>query len=186
MVDLVTLQSAAYAAQIVGVVGTLTAAFVGVRSYIGSNRRAEDARTRELDTRQAQLFMGIYEAMYSESFQESAIESLYMKINDINEYISMIEDPQRSKKFSIWGMWLEGQGVLVREGFVDVKLVAELTGGLIVMWWRKWGPFILSFRRMGDNSRHMVEAEYLVRRVVEYGVLHPELGIVSTDLKFSQ
>ena len=110
-----------------------------------------------------------------------------MKFKDLNDYISCIEDPQRSAKFQIYCMWLEGQDVLVKEGFVDVKLVTELTGGLMVLWWRAWGPYILGYRKLLPGySRHMVEAEYLVRRVVEYGELHPELGIVSTDLKFSQ
>ncbi|MGD0805710.1 MAG: hypothetical protein ABSA11_16740 [Candidatus Bathyarchaeia archaeon] len=179
--------------QTIGVVVTAASVTVAAIYYMFTlriNMRTQQLalKTQEqnLDTRQAQLFMGIYEAMYSESFQKSCAESIYMNCRDINEYISMIEDPQRSTKFGIFGMWLEGQGVLVKEGFVDVKLVSELVGGIIVMWWKKWGPFILEFRKIGDNSRHMVEAEYLVRRVVEYGGLHPELGLVSADLKFSQ
>ncbi len=64
MVELAQLQAAAYIAQITGVIGTLTAAFIAVRSYIAANKRAEEAkkkeqetRDRELETRQAQLFM---------------------------------------------------------------------------------------------------------------------------------
>lgn len=68
MVDLVTLQAAAYIAQIVGVVGTLTAAFIPVRSYTNANKRndeakkkEQDTRDRELQTREAQLFSSIYQ-----------------------------------------------------------------------------------------------------------------------------
>ena len=46
--------------QIVGVSAAAIATVVGVRSYIVSNKRAEEARRRELETRQAWLFMQVY------------------------------------------------------------------------------------------------------------------------------
>lgn len=49
--------------QTFGVVGTLTATTIAVRSYLISNKRAEEARKRELETRQAQLFMGLYQSL---------------------------------------------------------------------------------------------------------------------------
>jgi beta-lactamase regulating signal transducer with metallopeptidase domain len=69
MVELVQLQAVAYVAQILGVIGTLTAAFIAVRSYINANKRAEEARARELETRQLQLFMNIYKTHISKTFQ---------------------------------------------------------------------------------------------------------------------
>ena len=47
--------------QTISVMSAATAAVIGVRSYINSNKRSEEARKRELETRQAQLFMGIYQ-----------------------------------------------------------------------------------------------------------------------------
>ena len=161
--------------QTCGVVGTLLAATIAVRSYLNSNKRTQETRDRELETRQAQLFMSIYQATYTKDFEE-AVEAFYWKFRDLNDYISMIEDPQRSAKFSTYGMWFEGQGVLVREGLIDVKMVAELCGGIIVMWWSSFGPFILGYRKI-NNPRHFIEAEYLYNKVVEYGKGHPELMI---------
>ncbi len=86
MVDLVTLQATAYVAQIVGVIGTLTAAFIAVRSYIGSNKRAEESRARELETRQAQLFMGIFQTTTSIEWIAVAEEMIHLwKWNDFDD-----------------------------------------------------------------------------------------------------
>ena len=61
MVDLAEIQAAYYIVAATGVIGALMTAVVGVKSYINSNKRAEEARRRELETRQAQLFMGVYQ-----------------------------------------------------------------------------------------------------------------------------
>src|SRR4030042_6004350 len=61
--------------QTISVMSAATAAVIGVRSYINSNKRAEEAkkkeqdtRDRELETRQAQLFMQIYGKWNEEGF----------------------------------------------------------------------------------------------------------------------
>ncbi|MCX6654018.1 MAG: hypothetical protein NTY03_02730, partial [Candidatus Bathyarchaeota archaeon] len=59
--------------QIVGVSAAAIATVVGVRSYIVSNRRAEEARKRELETRQAQLFMSIYTKSTEYEFRKRQI-----------------------------------------------------------------------------------------------------------------
>ncbi len=54
--------------QTLGVVGTLIAATIAVRSYVNSNKRTQETRERELETRQAQLFMQIYGKWNEEGF----------------------------------------------------------------------------------------------------------------------
>jgi hypothetical protein len=41
----------AFIVQTFGVVGTLTAATIAVRSYLNSNKRAQETRERDLETR---------------------------------------------------------------------------------------------------------------------------------------
>ena len=59
--------------QTFGVVGTLSAATIAVRSYLNSNKRAEEfrkkeqeTRDRDLETRQAQLFMNLFNSFINE------------------------------------------------------------------------------------------------------------------------
>ncbi len=47
--------------QIVRVSAAEIATVIGVGSYINSNKRAQQTRDRELETRQAQLFMQLYD-----------------------------------------------------------------------------------------------------------------------------
>jgi len=72
LVDLVTLQSMAYIAQVVGVAGTLIAAFIAVRSYTNVNKRTEESkkkeqetRDRELETRRLQLLTSYSERLFN-------------------------------------------------------------------------------------------------------------------------
>ena len=75
MVDLETIN---LLVQIVGVSATAIAAVVGVSSYISSNKRAEENRRRELETRQAQLFMGIFQATTSKEFLTDTEELIHI------------------------------------------------------------------------------------------------------------
>jgi hypothetical protein len=65
--------------QTISVMSAATAAVIGVRSYINSNKRADEARKKEqetqelalkaqqhnLETRQAQLFMNLFDNLLS-------------------------------------------------------------------------------------------------------------------------
>jgi hypothetical protein len=70
-----TLHAMAYVTQMVGVAGTLIAAFIGVRTYINTNKRTEEAKHKEqetrdhdLQTKQAQMFMNIYNQVTTKEF----------------------------------------------------------------------------------------------------------------------
>jgi hypothetical protein len=137
MVDLAELQAIAYVAQIIGVVGTLTAAFIGVRSYINSNKRAEEAkqkeletRDRELQTRQAQMFMNIYQQTTTKDFTSAYNSFLSNQWMNYSEFREQIQKKEFRNDFSILGMYWEGIGVLVKEGFLPIRLVALLETGM--------------------------------------------------------
>ena len=72
-------------------------------------------------------------------------------------------------------------GVLVKEGFVDIRLVALMISGMIMSIWNKFGPIILETREKQGWPRYVVEVEYLYNRLVEYARDHPELGIQTPD-----
>ena len=74
--------------QTLGVVGTLSAATIAVRSYVNSNKRAEEAKKKEqatqelalkaqqqnLETRQAQLYMQILNQFDTLQYQQTWFE----------------------------------------------------------------------------------------------------------------
>ena len=72
---------------------------------------------------------------------------------------------------------LEFQGVYVREGLLDIRLVCLIDGGTIKEAWEHYRGLWDEYRRRYNRPRYYIEAEYLYGRVVEYLAVHPELGL---------
>jgi hypothetical protein len=176
LVELVELQAIAYVAQIVGVVGTLTAAFIAVRSYLNANKRAEESkkkeqetRDRDLETRQAQLFMQIFIVnqgkeladvwfkLYSTDLSDTKgiVNAIYVtgdeKYHDLAHMIAMV------------GTHYDGIGLYARKGLVDLDMVKELLAGDVIMMWEKLRPLMMEVRK---SSPFTVESfEWLYDRL---------------------
>jgi len=164
MVDLVTLQATAYVAQIVGVVGTLTAAFIAVRSYLNSNKRAEEAkqkeqetRNRELETRQAQLYMQVYNIMASREFvvadNKLVLEWSKQKFTKWSDFIDKYGPDANREDYLVFdqlGHVIEGMGVLVKNGLLNVQYIDDLMGGIIIGYWDIFRDAILDFRKINN------------------------------------
>jgi hypothetical protein len=107
----------------VAATGVLVAA-----AYYVMNMRAT------LLTRQAQLFMGIYQEQYSKDMLDADINgSFNIEIRNLDDYNTLAADPEKFKSWYMWQGYLKGIGVLVEEKLVDVRLVNRLMGGQ-VMW----------------------------------------------------
>jgi hypothetical protein len=177
MVELAQLQAIAYVAQTLGVIGTLTAAFIAVRSYINANKRAEEARARELETRHAQLFMGIYQNYFQPAFGEADHMLPNIQLKNAQDYKELLKDKEKSMAFGMFAVYYEGIGVLVKENLIDIRLVALLLSGNISWFWDTYGEAIKDSRREFNWPRFFIEIEYLYDRIVEYAERNPELSI---------
>ncbi|OGD59940.1 hypothetical protein A3K78_02200 [Candidatus Bathyarchaeota archaeon RBG_13_52_12] len=122
MVDLETIN---LLVQIVGVSAAVIATVVGVRSYIVSNKRAEEAkkkeqetRDRELETRQAQLFMQVYDPFRGKEFQKAFIDVRSMQFKDYQEFVVEKYNPEVNPELYASqltvGNYFEGVGILSR------------------------------------------------------------------------
>ena len=69
----------------------------------------------------------------------------------------------------------EGLGVLVKEGYIDIRLVALLMTGRIRVFWEKFEPIIDELREFHNYPRWMSETEYLYNELMKYLDEHPEL-----------
>ena len=151
-----------------GVSATATAAIVGVSSYVSSNKRAEDARRRELETRQAQLFMQVY-GHYLDKIvdDEAAIYKMnYRDYDDFMEKYGWEKNPEFYKKFNKFGSYLEGIGVLVKRGLIDASLVHDFNGDLVRWFWEKSKPFWVEFSAREKFPSLVVPfTEYLYERL---------------------
>ena len=129
------------------------AAVIGVRSYINSNKRAEDAkkkeqetRDRELETRGAQLFMGFYDKLTSKDSNDTLYLIQSWKVDSAEDFMNMWNDQKRRGIWSIYWMLYESIGVLVHEGLVDIRIVARYISYFRYEW-ENGGP---------SSSRHVL------------------------------
>jgi len=77
-------------------------------------------------------------------------------------------------------MYWEGLGVLVKEGFLPIRLVALLLTGGTRSFWEKLKPIKDEARVDMGYVRWMSETEYLYDELLRYLDKHPEL---STEYK---
>ncbi|MGD0805144.1 MAG: hypothetical protein ABSA11_13850 [Candidatus Bathyarchaeia archaeon] len=159
MVDLVTLQATAYVAQVVGVIGTLTAAFIGVRSYINSNRRTQETRDRELDTRQAQLFTQIYEEFRDPDFVERYFEIMSREWKDPEDYYRKYPFPK--KNILSVENYFEGIAVLLKRGWIDADLIYDIFPTNVTAFWQKYESIVKDWRVRADMPNYFSLIEFL-------------------------
>jgi hypothetical protein len=179
MVSIEEIQAAYY---MVAATGVLVAAIY----YVYNMRISQKNMKANLDTRQAQLYMQLYLNSLSKDFMDANFRITRMEMKTVEDYKNMLNDPDKFRDFFTYGMWLEGAGVLVREGLIDIRAVSLLSSGGIIWWWEYFGEMILKVRESLGFPRFMIEAEYLAQRVNEYGVNHPELRIASFGRKFTE
>lgn len=180
--------------QTIGVLSAATAAVIGVRSYINSNKRAEEARTRELDTRQAQLFMQIYNRFSDKDFVEAVNSVVYENppiYKNYDEYhAKYIENnPEYDRMVKQIIYTLEGTGVLVSRGLIDVSYVDDLFSSIVISFWESIKPCIVECRIRYNMPQIDEWLEYLYGRVKDVTEKqHPELreGIKHPFLKSPQ
>jgi hypothetical protein len=81
MVDLATIS---LALQTISVMSVATAAIIGLRSYINSNKRAEESKRREIETRELDIYMQLVRQTRTPEFmkQWSKVRNLDFKDNE--------------------------------------------------------------------------------------------------------
>jgi hypothetical protein len=94
--------------QIVGVSATAIAAVVGVSSYINSNKRAEEAkrkeqdtRDRELETRQAQLLMGVFQSLVTPEMMEANLKLQGIEMKKAEDWNKILKDKEKYRAFTL-------------------------------------------------------------------------------------
>ena len=94
--------------------------------------------------------------------------------------ISRQKYERRNKEFleAYWAtcMFYEGLGVLVKEGFLPIRMVALLMSGMTRSYWEKIVPVYEEGLKEMGFSRWLSESYYLYNELVKYLNEHPELN----------
>jgi len=132
---------------IVAAVGVI----VGVVLAYSELRSLVKQREIDVETRQAELFMQIYDHYYTEDFLGDENEILFRwKWKDFDDFWQKYGPEKNAEAFNKWDSlqtYFKGVGVLVKMNLIDLDLVKDLMGTSIVLHWEKSGSIIREFRR---------------------------------------
>jgi hypothetical protein len=174
MVDLALLQSISY---IAGALGVCVAAIFYVLNLRISQKNQElmlKTQQQTLETRQAQMFMSIYDKNTSIEFSKAWEKIVFTPWSTFQEYSKLWEDPVFNDEAMLVANIYEGIGVLVKEGLLDIRLVALLMCGKVLRYGEKIMPILDEGRRAMGYRRWLSETEYLYNELIKYIGEHPE------------
>jgi hypothetical protein len=158
---------------------------VGVIYYIlimRNNQRTREltlkAQETALETRQAQLFMQLYNRWSDPEFAKIYVAARYKYTEDILEVAKKIFEPYNQDihlPFHSLGQFFEGIGMLVRKKLINIDYVDELLSYRIVWWWEKMKTFYERERKLMNNPELYSNTEYLYNEIIKRGYKAPPL-----------
>jgi hypothetical protein len=163
-------------AQTIGVLVTAASVTVAAIYYMMTLRSQQKNMKATLQTREAQLFMMLYNKTSSEEFSKHLLNIDSTEWSSYDDFkAKVINDPGKVMSLQVIVATWEGIGVLVRENLVDIKLIALYCAGMTRRLWEKFRPVVEVYRKETDFSRYMSEFEYVYGRLMDYMAAHPEL-----------
>jgi len=140
---------------------------IGVSDFILSSRYAREERRRELETRQAQLFMTIYDSFHHPEFFDRYTDFLSWHWDDYDDFMKRY-GPKNPKAWYGMGSvaaFFEGIGVLVHQKLIDVDLVAQLMARHVLLFWERIRPISEGMRKQLKMPDIDMWLEYLYNEI---------------------
>ncbi|MBN2335233.1 hypothetical protein JXL21_06700 [Candidatus Bathyarchaeota archaeon] len=166
--------------EFIGLIFTGLSISVSIIYYASVLANANKTQKQQLETRQAQLFMGFHTAWFNPEFYSNMIEVAflweYKNYDDFMEKYWMTSNPEMFTKWGRAESYLEGMGVMMKRGLLDPTLMDDLMSGYIIAMWDKYEPFMVEFRERNNQPQFGEFFEYLYREVIKSTIQdHPEL-----------
>jgi len=147
--------------------GVLT---VGVVVALQQLRDIKKTREVELETRQARLFMEIYNHFNAQDFKNQVINVIFQqKWRDYEDWLQKYSAEADPEAYSCWlsvASYYEGIGVLVKRKLIDKNIVIDLLYAQISITWEKMEPIAKGFRKVHPAwTRSWQWFEYLANEI---------------------
>jgi hypothetical protein len=128
-------------------------------------------------SRQAQVYLTLYSRWGND--QREAHQILRnADFHDLEEYLrnyGVETNPEFQRHIGTLISFYEGIGVMVREGFLSMRLVALSWAGALRVFWDRFEPIMDDLCEYYDYPRLWSETVYLCKELVKYMEEHPEL-----------
>ena len=102
---------------------------VSIIYYANVMQNANKTQKMQLETRQIQLVMQLYETYCSQDFRKRHSIMINQKWEDYDDFMTKYDSENNVEAWAGWlsiGAYFNGIGVLVRRGKIDIALVDEL------------------------------------------------------------
>jgi len=172
--------------QILQTVGILVGIFYYIMT-IRTNQRNQEltlkAQEQSAETRQAQLFMQMYNRLMSDSHELDMEKVVMKKLSGYNEYKEKWDnDPEFRAIFNKVSQFFEALGVLVKAGYVDIRVVALMWSAFTTNYWRNLlEPTLDGIREYYGFEQTWSEAEFLCRELIRYVEENPGFREIYPD-----
>jgi len=164
---------------------TLISVPIGVFYHILTLYNTRKNQQLQLETRQAQLFMNLFQTYRSPEFVEIMDHVIYrLDIEDWDDAVEKIHpvlNPEMRVRWFSVGTFFEGLGVLVRRGLIDISLVDDSLGNTIKMLWEKMGPVETESRKRFEIPRLFDDFEYLYNEILRYEGISSGTTLISME-----
>jgi hypothetical protein len=154
---------------------TLISVPVGVLYHIMTLNNSRKNQQLQLETRQTQLFMNLYETWRSPDFRKRSnfinFQLEYENLEDFWEKYGPIADPDAFDSWASIAAFYQGIGVLVKKGMIDIEIVNELIGNSTIIFWEKMSPEIIESREKTQrrfSSTLWNDFEYLYEEILKF------------------
>jgi hypothetical protein len=145
---------------------TISIALTGVGMIIALSYYALQIRNQNT-TRQAQLFIQITNNLREEKFQNLLFEIRQWEANSIDDYMEKYRNPENMVKLNYVTSFFEGVGVLVKNKFLNPKLVYDLMAYFLFNYYGRFSPFIGDYRVRINRPKLWKNTEYLYQLMME-------------------
>jgi len=156
-------------AQTVGVLVTAASVTVAAIYYILTLRTNQRNLKMNLETRQTQLFMQVFQRFQEPDFTKQWNLLMNREWKDLDDYRKKYSDPgpDGASLLSVQ-TYFEGVAVLLMKGMIDVDLVYELMPTMVTTFWKKYEPLVRLRRDEINYPQYFRPVEYLSDRMVEH------------------
>ena len=140
----------------------------GVINSIFASRRAERQRQTEIETRQAQLFMQIWQQYNTAEYAMERYSAYAMQWEDFDDFLKkyVLVPPEERKPYASFvsmGRTFLGLVILLEKKLIDIEVVYELFCGDIIRWYEKFQPQFEEERARGIAHRSADAVEPLYK-----------------------
>jgi len=144
----------------------------GVAYYIMNIHNNQKNQQLQLETRQTQIFMQIYQQINTEEVYKSWAELVNVGKIDYEDYLqkydSTVNPDHFAKRAQIWYSY-NTIGELLRQGIIELNLLNRLSlGPMVITMWERWEHIIWKTREREGGPDLWEGFEYLYNEVKNY------------------